>query len=158
MEALARLLTRERVLVDLLVFKLVELRLMLLAGETRFLGWASEEVDRATNAVRDAELERAVLVTELGANRGLDAPTLTELLHDAPEPWQGLLQTEHEALRRSAGEVRELLTVTKRLADAGARSMAESLGTAGTSGTAGGSTYGPGGPVTTTAPRVQRVL
>ena len=129
MQALAQLLTRERVLVELLVFKLVELRQLLLAGETRFLPWASEEVDRATQAVRGVELERALLVTELGAARGLPEPSLTALLDDAPDPWRGLLQSDHEALRRSAGEVVDLLAVTRRLADAGARSIAESLGT-----------------------------
>lgn len=155
MEALARLLTRERVLVELLVFKLIELRQLLLAGETRFLGWASEEVERATAAVRDAELERAVLVTDLGSARGLAEPTLRELLEDAPEPWTGLLQTEYDAMRRSAGEVSDLLAVTRRLADAGARSIAESLGTAPS---AEATTYGPDGRQAHVAPRVQRVL
>ncbi len=155
MEALARLLTRERVLVELMVFKLVELRQLLLAGETRFLGWASEEVDRATAAVRAAELERAVLVTDLGSARGLPEPTLRELLEDAPEPWNGLLHAEYDALRRSAGEVSDLLAVTRRLADAGARSIAESLGTVSS---AEAMTYGPDGRREHVAPRVQRVL
>jgi hypothetical protein len=58
MDALAALLTRERLLVELVVFKLVELRQLLLAGETRFLPWASEEVERAVRAVRVLEVER----------------------------------------------------------------------------------------------------
>jgi hypothetical protein len=129
METLARLLTRERVLVELLLFKLVELKQLLLSGETRFLGWASEEVDRATEAVRLTELERGVLVTDVGASRGISDATLTSLIVDAPEPWQGILQQDHEALSRSAGEISDLLQVTRRLAEAGARSIADSLGT-----------------------------
>lgn len=128
MEALVSLLSRERVLVEMLVFKLVSMRQLLLAGETRFLPWAAEEVERATRAVRDAELERAVLTAALGAERGLVEPTLSELLADAPEPWHGLLQEDHVALRRAATEVQDLLGVTRRLAGVGVRSLAEALG------------------------------
>lgn len=108
MEALARLLTREQLLLELLVFKLVEMRQLLLAGETRFLGWAGEEVERATSSVREAELERAVLATSLGASRGLDEPSLRDLLADAPEPWRSLLEDAHAGLRSSAAEVAAL--------------------------------------------------
>lgn len=52
MEKLATLLGRERLLLELLTFKLVELRQLLAAGETRFLDWAAEEVDRALTGMR----------------------------------------------------------------------------------------------------------
>lgn len=143
MEALARLLTRERLLVELLVFKLVEMRQLLLAGETRFLGWASEEVERATSAVRTTEVERAVLVHSLGEQRGIGEPTLRELIEDAPEPWRNLLAADFEALSASAREVSELITVTRRLAEAGSRSIADSLGTVPSRGYAAAGVYGP---------------
>jgi hypothetical protein len=142
MEALVTLLTREKTLVELLVFKLVSMRQLLLAGETRFLPWAAEEVDRATLVVRDAELERAVLVSTLGAERGLDEPTLTQLLEDAPDPWYGLLAQLHTELRAGATEVSELLQSTRRLADVGARSLAEAMGVETAD---AGATYGPDG-------------
>lgn len=128
MEALAKLLSRERLLLELLVFKLVEMRQLLLAGETRFLDWAAEEVERATASVRVTEIERAVIVTGLADSRGLVEPTLSELITDCPEPWRSLLAEDHQALRSSAAEVAELLQSTRRLADAGARSLADSLG------------------------------
>jgi hypothetical protein len=128
MEALVTVLMREKTLVELLVFKLVAMRQLLLAGETRFLPWAAEEVDRATLAVRDAELERAVLVSSLGADRGLAEPTLSQLLEDAPDPWSGLLAQLQTELRAAAQETAELLQSTRRLADVGARSLAEALG------------------------------
>ncbi|MGB8650539.1 MAG: flagellar export chaperone FlgN [Mycobacteriales bacterium] len=128
MEALAQLLTRERLLVELLVFKLVEMRQLLLAGETRFLGWAGEEVDRAAGTVRDAELERALLVSELCAARGIEEATLGELVADAPEPWRSLLEDAHLALRAGATEIGDLLQTNRRLAEAGARSIAETMG------------------------------
>lgn len=142
MEALVTLLTREKTLVELLVFKLVALRQLLLAGETRFLPWAAEEVDRATLAVRDAEVERAVLVSVLGAERGLDEPVLSELVADAPDVWRGLMTQLHDELRSSANEVSELLTSTRRLADVGSRSLAEAMGE---QREAVGATYGPDG-------------
>ena len=150
MEALVSLLTRERLLVELLVFKLVSLRQLLLAGETRFLPWASEEVDRATVAVRDIELERAVLVIALGAERGMDEPALGDLIKDAPDPWRSLLEDAHEGLRTHAREVAELLQTTRRLAEVGARSLAEAMGE---SPAAVADTYGPTGRKETTAAR-----
>ncbi|MCW2778738.1 MAG: flagellar biosynthesis protein FlgN [Frankiales bacterium] len=129
LERLAALLTRERLLVELVVFKLVELRQLLLAGETRFLGWASEEVERATASVRQTELERAVLVTGIATDRGLsgDELTLSALVEDSPEPWRSLLAETQTALRGSAAEVSDLLAATRRLAEAGSRSLAETL-------------------------------
>jgi hypothetical protein len=151
MEALAKLLGRERLLVELLVFKLVEMRQLLLAGETRFLDWASEEVERATSAVRVTEVERALLLSGLAESRGLVEPSLSELIADCPEPWRTLLDDDHRALRSSAAEVADLLQSTRRLADAGARSLAESLGE--TAQTPQGA-YAD----TTPAPRVHHVL
>jgi hypothetical protein len=142
MEALVTCLTREKLLVELLVFKLVSMRQLLLTGETRFLPWAAEEVDRATSAVRDAELERAVLASMMAAERGLDEPTLGELVADAPDPWRGLLEDLHEELRAGAREVQDLLQSTRRLAEVGVRSLAEALGQ---DTGAVASTYGPTG-------------
>lgn len=129
MEALAALLTRERLLVELLVFKLVELRQLLLAGETRFLGWASEEVERAAASVRGCELERAVLVQGLATDRGLsgDDLTLSALVDDSPEPYRSMLAETQTALRAGAAEVGDLLGATRRLAEAGSRGLAETL-------------------------------
>lgn len=129
MDALAALLTRERLLLELVVFKLVELRQLLLAGETRFLGWAGEEVERAAAAVRATELERSVLVAGLADDRALapDALTLPALVDGAPEPWRTLLAESQASLRASAAEVSDLLAATRRLAEAGSRSLAETL-------------------------------
>jgi hypothetical protein len=149
MEALVAHLTRERVLVELLVFKLVTLRQMLLAGETRFLPWASEEVERATEVVRVAEVERAVLTATLGAERGLEDPALSELISDAPDPWRGLLEDSHAAMSRHALEIQELLQATRRLAEVGVRSLAEAMGDP----QEAPDTYGPTGRVAATAAR-----
>jgi hypothetical protein len=128
MEALVTLLTREKTLVELLVFKLVSMRQLLLAGETRFLPWAAEEVERATDVVREAELERAVLVIALSAERGLTEPVLSELITDAPDIWRSMLEDLQTDLGRNALEVQDLLRTVRRLAEVGSRSIAEAMG------------------------------
>lgn len=127
MDSIAVLLTREQALMELLVYRLVTLRQLLLAGETRFLEQASREVEAATAAVRDSELERAVLVQGVASDRGLVEPSLSDLLADAPDVWRGHLQTLHRSLRDSALEAADLLQTTRRLAEAGSRSITATL-------------------------------
>ncbi len=129
MEALVTLLTRERLLAELVVFKLVELRQVLLAGEARFLPWAAEEVERATASLRRTELERAVLVSGLVQERGLPEDTrLRDLAADAAEPWRGMLDEQADDLRRLCTEASDLLQVVRRLADTGLRGITDLLG------------------------------
>lgn len=159
MDALAVLLTREQALMELLVYRLVTLRQLLLAGETRFLELASREVEAATSAVRDAELERAVLVQGIASDRGLGEPTMTELLADAPDRWRGTLQAVQRSLRDSALEAADLLQTTRRLADAGARSIATTLQRLDSRDTETPLTYGPRGAAGCAPhPRVQQSL
>lgn len=167
MDALAALLTRERLLVELVVFKLVELRQLLLAGETRFLPWASEEVERAVRAVRVLEIERAVAVQAAAASRGLvdgssTEPSLSDLVADAPEPWRTVLADAQTGLRRGAEEITELLSATRRLAEAGSRSLADTLarldGRDGTEPEPVPSAYGQGWSTARPAPRVEQSL
>jgi hypothetical protein len=119
-EALAQVLTREHVLVELLVFKLVSMRQLLLCGETRFLAWAGEELERAATTVRQAELERAVVAGQLGAERGLPEPTLSELVSSATPPWGSLLTDLATSLGSAGTEVADLLATNRRLAETGA--------------------------------------
>lgn len=158
MDGLVVLLERERTLMVLLVFRLVELRQLLLAGETRFLQLAATEVEAAMSAVRAAELERAVLVQGLADDRGLVEPTLTELLADAPDRWHGSLEQSYRELRASALEAADLLQTTRRLADAGSRSLAATLQRLDTRDTETLVTYGPRGGTAAPRPRVQQSL
>ena len=129
MENLATLLQRERLLLELLVFKIRELRHLLLEGDARFLGWASEEVERAVEAVRLVELERAVLVQDItGASvDGDESQVLRRLAETAPEPW-GVVLTEHRlALQALALEVADGLAEARRLAQAGTTAVEDLL-------------------------------
>jgi len=157
-DALAVLLDREQNLMELLVFRLVELRQLLLAGETRFLQLAAAEVEAATSAVREAELERAVLVQGIASDRGLHEPTLTELLADVPDRWRPSLERSHQALRTRALEAADLLQTTRRLADAGSRSLAATLQRLDPRAPETPLTYGPRTAARTPRPRVQQSL
>jgi len=129
MESLAALLQRERLLLELLVFKIKELRHLLADGDARFLGWASEEVERAVEAVRLVELERAVLVQDLAGGAGVseEAQVLRRLAETAPEPW-GQVLTEHRlALQALAAEVADGLADARRLAQTGTTAVADLL-------------------------------
>ena len=129
MEALLSLLTRERLLAELVVFKLLELRALMQAGEGRFLGWAAEEVERATTSLRETELQRAVLVSGLAEERGLDPDVpLRELLEDAGEPWRSALEEQADTLRSLCTEAGELVAAGARLADTGIKELDAIMG------------------------------
>ena len=129
MEALLSLLTRERLLAELVVFKLLELRALMQAGEGRFLGWAAEEVERATASLRDTELQRAVLAGGLAEERGLDGEaSLRELLEDVGEPWHSALEEQSDKLRSLCTEAAELVAANARLAETGIQSLDALLG------------------------------
>jgi hypothetical protein len=137
MQTLAVLLQRERLLLELLVFKITEMRHLLAAGDARFLGWAAEEVERAVDAVRSTELERAVMVTDclaaqlgdadLGVAFDDEAALLDRLAEAADEPWSSVLAEHRTALTVLTGEVAEGLAAARRLADAGATAVADLL-------------------------------
>lgn len=128
MEKLATLLGRERLLLELLTFKLVELRQLLAAGETRFLDWASEEVERAVTGLRGVELERAVLLADATAEHGLaDGASLRELVEQAREPWRTILAEHRESMASHAVEVEQELGACRHLARSGVGAVAETL-------------------------------
>ncbi len=148
MDALLTVLGRERVLAELVVFKLLELRQLLLAGEARFLPWAAEEVERATDALRRTELDRAVVVRGVAADRGLPGDVrLAELLEHVGEPWRSVLVEHAEALRSALGEAAELTAAGGRAAETGLRGVTDLLhgAAAGAAPDDGLRLYGPAG-------------
>jgi hypothetical protein len=90
MDELSRLLTVERHLLELLLFKLVERRHLLDAGETRFLAYAATEVEAAVERVQMAELRRSLFIHDLGSelNLPVEALTLGTLARNSREPFR----------------------------------------------------------------------
>lgn len=126
---LADLLAQEATRLEVLLFRLIELRHLLVAGEGRFLAWAAEDVAHSARAVRDLELRRALLVNEVAAARGLpdEALTLSALAEAAPSPWSLILSEHRDTLRTLLAEVDRQASAVRRLASAGAATVAAAL-------------------------------
>lgn len=95
MDDLLSILSRERRALEALLFRLVEARGLLAAGETRFLSWAAADMAQAAQAVREVEARRVAATTA----------TLRELVTESAEPLSSLLDDHRMALARLAGEV-----------------------------------------------------
>lgn len=103
MDELVAFLAGQRQLLEMLLFRLMEVRHLLAAGETRFLPWAATEVERAVHAVRERELARAALFVGLGEDR-----RLASLADASPEPHRTVLCDHRAALRALLDEVGEV--------------------------------------------------
>ena len=105
-DELVVILRRERHLLRLLLFKFVEVHVLLGCRELRFLPWAAREAGRARQQLREIDLVRAATVQHLGL-RGMrgGTPTLREVAAVAAEPSAGLLRDHHEALCALVAEV-----------------------------------------------------
>lgn len=109
MEQVASVLEREREVLDILLFKLVETRLILEAAELRFLSRATREVERARGRCREVDLMRAATVAQHRTGA-----TLRDLANVAREPWPGILRDHHDLL---AGLVAEIEVTAHRNAE-----------------------------------------
>ena len=136
-EALVDLLGRERLLLEVLAYRLVELRSLLVTTgrpDGRFLAWAAEEVEDATASVRAAELERALLVSRIAAARNCpdESLTLAVLVEVADPPWRALLAEHRRALTTLVAEVDDQASAVRRLARTRTDSVAAVLAQVGT--------------------------
>lgn len=94
----SNILWRQRHLLELLEFKLEEQQLLLAAGRTRWVGRATNEVERVLEELRATELLRSVTVEEAAVELRLrPGPSLRELIAVAPEPWADILGQHREA-------------------------------------------------------------
>jgi hypothetical protein len=129
MEELACLLGRERLLLERLLFKLVELQALLYDGETRFLPWAAGEVDHATGRLREAELHRALMVNKIAAAAGIDDSTvsLRMLALTTAEPYAQIFGEQRRAFRALTREIQECVAACSAAAGDGASFVSETL-------------------------------
>jgi hypothetical protein len=118
---LVSVLNRERQVLETLLFRLLEARGLLATGEARFLGWAAEDLEQASESVREVELRRATVVAEM--IEGDDSPTLRDLVDATDEPYASLLDDHRIALGRLAVEVGAATEATQELADEGLRRL-----------------------------------
>lgn len=118
----------ERDALETLLFRLVGEQLVLRSGATRWLNRADHDVRHAIDRMREAELVRAA-ETDALARAIAAAPevTLGELAAGADEPWAGVLGEHRVALRSLVAEIRTVAAENRRLLDAGAGAVQETL-------------------------------
>jgi hypothetical protein len=122
------LLWREREILEQVLFKVVQERLVLEAGETRWLQAANRELEAAVRELRVSEVLRSAETTVLAEELGLsDNASLSELAGAAPEPWSSILLEHRDALRQLTLEIDDATAQSRLLLDAGARTVRETL-------------------------------
>lgn len=113
-------LTRQKLLLERMLYRAVTVRAMVLGGHARFLAWAAEDLDRAQEKVAAAEVRRDALYTQL---RGLyDLPeefSFDALLLLTSEPMTTLLATTRSEMAAVVSELRSTLEVISEQAHAG---------------------------------------
>jgi hypothetical protein len=109
------ILWRERELLDVLLFKLDSERLLLRAGNVRWLARSTHEVDLVLEQLQLVEVTRALEVDDLAAQLGLQpGATLAELAAVAPTPWAELFHAHRAGFRTLVDEVAQLAEANQR--------------------------------------------
>jgi hypothetical protein len=114
MERVGTILEREGEVLETLLFKLIEIRLLIDGGEARFLPRATREVERARTRAREVDLLRAATVATSGS-----ATTLRGMAADAPAPWAAILRDHHHVLTGVVAEIEVVAHQNACLARAG---------------------------------------
>jgi hypothetical protein len=127
---LAQTLSAERELLELLLFKLIEARLVLTADEPRFVPQAMLEVESVVDRIRFSEIRRNDAVRGLAAAVGV-APedlTLRYLAGSAPEPYRTMFEQHRDHFHQLAGEIEQVTLDNRRLASLALRNITDTLG------------------------------
>ncbi|MCR2824514.1 flagellar export chaperone FlgN [Microbacterium sp. zg.Y909] len=122
-------LWQERELLELLLFKLEEQRLLLEAGGIRWIHFATREIEQVLEQLRVSGLGRDVEVSSVGREWGVpDAATLAELIDAAPsDAWREVFADHRVALTARMTEVAQLKDSNEVHLRAGARAVEEML-------------------------------
>ena len=118
MERVSTVLEREGDALELLLFKLVETRLLLEAGEARFLPRATREVERARARSRELDLLRAATAAQTAPGT-----SLRELAGAAGGPWPAILRDHHDVMSRLLDEIEVVGHRNAQLARAGIEAL-----------------------------------
>ncbi|HEV7824085.1 MAG TPA: flagellar export chaperone FlgN [Mycobacteriales bacterium] len=128
LEAVSRILWKERELLELLLFKLEEEQLVLASGRTRWLAHATREVEAVLEEIRRMELLRSVEVDAAAADLGLSpGASLGALADAAPAPWDELLRSHRQTFLSLTGEIHAVAESNRELLSAGQRATRETL-------------------------------
>ena len=125
---LVELLTRQKLLLERLLYRAVTLRALTVGGQARFIAWAADELESASSAVAQAELRREMLWAELAARHLLPPEFSFEAVLPLADPvHQHLLTTLRSDLGALVLETRHNLAVIREGAHSGEDAAAEVL-------------------------------
>lgn len=125
---LATLLARETALMERLVLGVLSTRLLVRAGEHRFLAQACDEVLDTVDELGEIEMLRAVAVADLAAEVGLEADaTLNQLVSRLPAAEAAVLQQWGTRLRDSIAEMDELVGSVRQASEAALATIRNAL-------------------------------
>ncbi len=129
MQELAAALGRERVQLEYLLFKLLELQHLLRSRDPRFLRWATAEVARAVQRLQTTERECDDLSRELAETIGVTRAriSLPALAGHLDEPWRTIVTDHVGEARRLTSEVEVATHVTRALAAGSGHAVATVL-------------------------------
>ncbi len=122
-------LWRERELLEMLLFKLEEQRLLLESGSMRWVHFATREVEQVLDRLRESGLGRDVEASSVAREWGApDAATLSELVEAAPAgAWRDVFAEHRNALTVLMSEVAQLKNSNETHLRTAARSVEETL-------------------------------
>lgn len=128
--AVAETLHSERQLLEHLLFKLVEARLVLAADEARFLPQALREVEVLVDKVRFGEGHRQLAIRRLATAIGEpeDRITLSFLVQWSPEPFRTMFSEHRDHFRRLTTEIEQASLDNRRLANLAVQNLSDTLG------------------------------
>jgi hypothetical protein len=124
----SNILWRERQLLELLLYKLEIEQLLLVNGRTRWLSAAAREIEDLLDAIKQAELTRAIEVESLAGDLGLEPnASLRELAEAAPAPWRHILEEHRVGFLSSTQEIVGLADSNRELIVKGQRDVHDAL-------------------------------
>lgn len=126
---LADLLWRERALLEHLLFKLVEAKLILASDEVRMVGLAVAEVRQALHKLKIAELQRVAELERLALSWGM-SPTelrLGRLVELAPASLRPIFEDHRNTFLDVADRIERVTRENRRLAALASNGVRESL-------------------------------
>lgn len=126
---LSTLLWRERELLELLMFKLDEEQLLLTSGKSKWLPFATREVEQVLARLRKSGIERTVEASAVAVEWGIgDEATLRELAEHAPsDAWRDILSSHLTALTSLTHQIASVRDTNLQYLRAATRATQETL-------------------------------
>jgi hypothetical protein len=125
---LSTLLWCERDLLTMLTFKLHEEQLLLTAGESQWIPYATREVQQVMERLNPAILAVTVESAKVAIQYGLPEDSGLRAIADAaPDPWGDLFKSHLDAMSRQTQTIGRLRDANAQFLRAAARSTQETL-------------------------------